>query len=342
MFHWKRFAVLLWVVGAAAAAHGDILYLRDGSRYYGDLIQRTPSQVVFRVVTGSGSNMVRRFPAGEVAGLRETPVRVAPETLKDQRPETTGGSNDFEQMLREAFELVDDRDLGSALLALQRVVRDASADVLVRLDRQTQAARGRPLADFVADVRIQRAVADSPRKLFDLRAPTRYESAALSMRLQAMIADVMGCRFGGRPLAEWIEHPTEYTRVGIEARAIVHQARLAGAMIGARLKLDRMRNESRAQRARMARTRGQLTRLAAHVSGLPGYTELPTTGGTDDPTRAAARQILERERKRAAQAQQAPASQSASQPADGAGAQAGQETEQTTDNPLEEPESEPD
>jgi len=344
MSYRKRIAVLLWVAGVTAATHGDILYLRDGSRYYGDLIRRTPSQVVFRVVTGAGgSSMVRRFPAADVAGLRETAVRVAPATLDDVRAKNSSGSDDYEQMLREAFELVDDRDLGSALLALQRVVRDASADVLAQLDRQTRTARGRSLADFVADVRIRRAVEDAPRKLFDLRVPTRYEAAALSMRLQTMISDAMGREFDGRPLAEWIERPAEYQHVGAEARAIVHQARLAGAMIGARLKLDRTRRESRDQRARLARMRGKLTRLAAHVGSLPGYTELPAAQDKDDPTRAAAERILQRERERDEQAEAA----AASQPTGGDGPEA--QTEETAEepeadagNPPKEPGGEPD
>lgn len=320
MSHWTRLIVLLLIAGAATAAQADIVYLRDGSRYYGELVQRTRSEVVFRVATGrDGSSIVRRFPSGQVTGLRKTAQRVPPESLDEPDTADLRGSDDYEQMLREAFELVDDHDLTAALLALQLVVREAPADVLAQLDRETQAERHKGLADFLADVRIRRAIEQESDKLFDLRSPTRYESAALSGRLQAMIAEAMATIIDGRPLAEWIERPEEYERVGKQAREIVHEARLASAMIAARLRLERLRGESRDQRARMGQMRSALTRLAAHVRRLPGYTELPSGADVDDPTRAAARRILERERQR----REAEAQAAASQPADessGAGA----------------------
>src|SRR5262245_54852051 len=58
--------------GASCAAQADILHLRDGTRYQGELVRQTASEVEFRIRLGGGtSTVVRRFPLNRVKSVEK-------------------------------------------------------------------------------------------------------------------------------------------------------------------------------------------------------------------------------------------------------------------------------
>lgn len=303
------------MVAVAAAllcgrAEGDILHLRDGSRYYGDLIQQSDSEVVFRIVLDAeGSSVVRAFAAGRVAGVQRSAQRVPPATPAAQRrAQRSYEFEQCEQVLREALELIDDGDDLAALLALQFLIDVADAATLDRLSERVRAWRGQPLAELMAAVRLRQALgADGPSPL-DLGFATRYEAAALGRQLEALVESTLARRHGSLTLREWLDAPELPDEPTAATRRLVRDARLAAAAIGARLRFDHSLDEQRALRVQWARRRGDLAALIARLQALPGYTNVHAETFGQDPTLAVA------ERLRAAEAA------AASQPADEAAA----------------------
>jgi hypothetical protein len=307
--------LLAWFV--PPAVHGDILHLRDGSRYYGTLLRQNENEIEFRIVLAEGASVVRRFPISRVkcvehgAGERPGPVSLE----SDQLPQDLNDL-DFEQMLREAYELVDDGDLPAALRALQRIVMHAPNEVLEQLDRHARAARGRPLDEFLAETRIRAALEPrasthaAPRssRLFDLKFATRFEAGALGRRLEQLHARLLSTAYQGRTIETWARRREEYTELRPDARRMVADARRAAAVLGVRLRFDPRLKNDRRERRRLAILRADLARFAAKVSAMPGFTSLGVDAGDeDDPTLRAAQRLA---------AEQAAASQpAASQPA---------------------------
>jgi hypothetical protein len=216
---------------------------------------------------------------------------------------------DFEQMLREAYELADDGDVPAALRALRRIVTRAPDNVLDQLDSDVRAARGYRLDELMAGLRI-RAALDPPRgQLFELKFATRYEAGALGRQLEPLYRHLLDKVYLGRTLEVWVAHRDEYSELQPDARRMVTDARLAAAMIGARVRFDPRLKIDIAERRRLVALRADLARLVAKVSALPGFTSLDRDADErDDPTLVEARRLA---------AEQAAARQAAtSRPAD--------------------------
>lgn len=299
-----------------AVASGDILHLRDGTRYQGELIRQDDRLVVFRARVGeSDSFIARSFPVSQVLKIEkgsELPIGKRPQAAK-----AAAADPRFEQMLREGFELLDDNDLAPALRAMQRAVMQAPPEQIDALDQLSRSVRHTPLAELLAQTRVQCAERDTRRKAFEIRNATPFELDVLGRLLEALQGDAMRETFAGRTLAAWAEGPDSYQALQPDAPIMVERVCRAAAILQCRLRFDpRLKTPGKA-RAALVRMRDQLSEFAAKVSAMRGFTsvergdrEMPE----DDPTLAEAERILADEARRAAE--EAAATQPASQPAD--------------------------
>lgn len=317
MFRFGLMAALVWLALCDAPAQADILYLTDGSRYRGTVVRETEDELVFRVTSADGrSSAVRRFPRRRVD--RVEPSAAEPVTAQPQ--EAGPSPADFEQMLREAFELIDDGDHAAALRALQRVAQEAPPELLARLDGQARAQRGRPLAELLAQLRIEAALRTPTGRGFRIRYATAFESEALAVRLAAIEAELLARSHAGRTLESWSWTPEEWTDAGPAGRTLVVDAERGAGVIGARLQYDpRVRRDSQLRPA-LVEKRDRLARLAAHVAGLRGFTSVDAADDRVDPTLGEALRMAESQTAVAGDAASQPvlrASAPASRPASG-------------------------
>lgn len=254
--------------------------MKDGSRYYGLLIEEKADAVVFRVNTPSGVRVVREFASDRVARIerngQDTPVPAAPPSVVppppagDTPPLTAA---DYEQMYREACELLADGDAAAARRALQRLIGDAPRDVLARVDRQAHLDHQRSLAHMLAELRLREALAEARKRgTFRLRGVTRYEGAALGELLESEIEAILKREYDGRSIASWIEGEPRYATITSETHKMIADVRLATGMIAARLRHDPRLRGSRDQATRLVTLRTALARFAAGVMALKGYT----------------------------------------------------------------------
>jgi len=213
---------------------------------------------------------------------------------------------DCDQMLREAFELLDEQDYDAALRALQRLVREAPEDLLPELERRARAARGAALDALLARTRLYLALNPGSGAAFSLGAVTRYETEALAVDLEREQEVRLGRVYQGRTIADWAAQRDEYTTLQPDARELVRDARLSAALIAARLKYDERLAEDRTAALRLSRLRTELMRLAAQVAELPGFTSLTARDDPSDPAWQEARR-LEAEGRAATQPTSAPA-----------------------------------
>jgi hypothetical protein len=288
VFRFGLAAALAWFALCDAPAQGDILYLTDGSRYSGSLVRETEDEIIFRVTSADGrSSAVRRFPRKRVDRVESSAFMPGTAQPRVAAPSAA----DFEQMLREAFELIDDDDHAAALRALQRVAQEAPPELLERLDGQTRAQRGRPLAELLAQLRVEAALRTPTGRGFRIRHATAYEAEALAGRLAAMEAELLARVHGGRTLESWSWTPEEWTDVGPAARTLVVDAERGAGVVGARLRFDpRVRRDSQLRPA-LVEMRDRLARLAARVAGLRGFTSLDAADDPADPTLGEARRL---------------------------------------------------
>lgn len=292
----SRFILILAPL-AAGTASADILHLRDGTRYYGQVLRQDASACEFRIYYAEDVSAVRTFPAELIARV-ERSARIHPpadeKLVTEKRREP-----DYEQMLREAFELADDGDLAAALAALRRVVR-AGPETLATLDHRTRGTHGTPLDKWMAGLRMQLALTSDPPSLRLLRDPTPFEARALADRLQSLENELLSRRFGPRDLFAWARNHAAYQALQPDARSLVDAARLAAGLLSMRLRFDPALREDRAARAMIVSLRGDLVRLGAHVRSLPGYTGLGYQADDNDPTTEVARRLAEEAEKAAA------------------------------------------
>jgi len=325
-----RWIVAFVAAGLACAAQADILRLRDGTRYQGQLVQQTASDVEFRIQLGGGrSTFVRRFPLAQIKSIEKAPLTSEADrphpSPADQTPPVE--DRDAAQMLREAFELLNDGDNPAALRAMQKAVTSAGNDSLAALERQTRIERGRSLPELMAATRVALAGGNRALHGFDIRGATAYELPALGLMLEGLQSDALHAQIGGRPLGAWAAAPDLYTELTPEARVLVERTRRAAAIVAARLRIDPRVRATGPARAALVKLRDDLTALAGHVSTLEGFTALsavPTAD--DDPTLIEAQRLIEAEAEAAAAA-----SRPTSRPAD-ADVPASQPA---TDEPLE-------
>ena len=261
----------------------DILHLRDGSRHYGQAVLENDREVVFRIVLPGGSGSVlKTFSRDLVVRVERTSTRQL-QTRPAKVPTSSEADEDYEQMLREGFELVDDGQPLAALRALQYAVSRAPPAMLEQLTEQCRTARGVPLDELLARTRLE--VADSGRagQAFRLQYVTPFESAALGRLLQQMQVERLARRHDDRTIAEWAAAPADYTAVRPDSRALVADASRVAAVISARLRFDPSLRGQREERARLVELRANVSRLAAHILALPGYTAPTEDDGATDP-----------------------------------------------------------
>jgi hypothetical protein len=262
----------LLLIAAVSVSQGDILHLRDGSRHYGRLVERGDERIRFRIVLADGvSSIVRDFDAAVVDRIEPTGRIDAPPSAGEVDRSATQPRPDVEQMLREAFELIDDGEPAAALRATQRAVRHASDEEIDQLDAQCRAARAVSLAELMATLRIELA-ADGDDDEFRLTYATELERDALGRLLEARQSRRLESRRDGRPVREWAEHPELYEELGAEARELAADASRAAALITARLDFDPRLTKDRAARVELLGQRRKLVRLAGHVMSMRGFT----------------------------------------------------------------------
>jgi hypothetical protein len=289
-----RLTVVLTILWASLNVQADILHLRDGSRHHGTLLKQTKTEIVFRIALADGASAVRTFPAARVLRVERTAF-ARPDSARARRdePEPATSTPDYSQMLREAYELVDDGDLLAGLRALQRVVTGAPGSVLRHLDRQVKDARGIGLDEFIASTRIRAALEGGRGRLFDLKPPTRYETRALAQQLARLRFHLVKTRYHGRFLESWARNRDDYTELHPDARHMVADVRLAAAVISARLRYTTHVELSCMDRGELASLRDDLMRFAAKVSAMPGFTGLGIDDTDEnDPTLREARRLV--------------------------------------------------
>lgn len=299
-------ALALILIGGAAIVHADTLELLDGRSYSGQVVQRSETRLYFRVIFDNGAQIVRSFPLSAVKELvlDEVGTSVAPpaarapaERAAASRAAARAGESvrgDVAQILREAYELMDDGDSAAALRALQRVVVRASSAELASLSAQCRAARGVGLDDLLAEARVQAAQHAGAGRSFDLRYATAFEGAALGRRLEQLQRRRLETSYDGKRMLDWLKSPREYETLQPDAARLVADARDLAAIVAARLRFDRRLGTNRAERAKLSELRDSLTRLAAHVRDLEGFTNLSRDAvDVPDPTESEARRIRE-------------------------------------------------
>jgi hypothetical protein len=170
-------------------------------------------------------------------------------------------------------------------------VLGAPQAVLRQLDEQCRASRGVPLDELLARTRIRVAGLAAHDHPFRLTYVTPYEQAALGRILAGQQQELLGRRYQGRTVAAWVESRAEYTEVGPAARQIAGDAARATAIVAARLRYDPQLAGDRAARAHLVELREDLSRLAAHILALPGYTAATGQGAASDPTEEVAERL---------------------------------------------------
>lgn len=267
--------MLTAVLLCASAATGDILHLRDGSRYHGTLVQRGENTVAFRVLLEDGrSSILRQFRASAVERIELTGGADAPPTVENPAPETpTHAEPAREQMLREAFELLADEDYAAALRALHQAVQGASAVQAAALEKLCEGRYHRPLLTILATVRVYVATRVDRGRGFRLQQVTPQERPALSDVLVQQTADLLARERGGRTLGAWAQDPNAYTELSPDARALVSDAARAAALVTARLEYDA--RLERSDKIDLLQQRDNLARLADRVYQMEGFTSLP-------------------------------------------------------------------
>lgn len=267
-------SLTVWLTLCAVhMAPADILHLRDGSRHSGKQIAETPKELLFRIDSPDGkASTVRKFPRDLVERV-EIGVQPAPmDDVEDPETENPPAPDaDHAQWLREAFELVDRGELRPALRILTRLARIPDRAVLQTLSEECEKTRGRPLDVWIAEVRMQSAVATTRDGVIRFAGVTEYESSALGRLLEIRLRELLGRTHEGRSLHDWTIHQRKYTRATTESPALVRDARIASAMLSVRIKHDPQLRENRDERIAAIALRDELARLAAWVSSLRGF-----------------------------------------------------------------------
>lgn len=263
---------------AALDARADILYLRDGSRHTGTLLRSTESQVTFRIVLADGASEVTRvFPTRDVVRIERGPLP-PPTAATPEAAETADRPEDFEQMIREAYELLADDDLSAALAALQRVATRADDAELARRDAQVRHDRGVSLARLLAETRLR--VAEAEPGGLRLNYATPYESEELARLLRERTATLLATDSRGAPLSRWLDHPEQYTWLDVETRQLVQKAQACSALLATRMRIDPTIDKNRTARRDLIQLRDRLSRFIATLQARPGYTAIPADPNT--------------------------------------------------------------
>ncbi len=276
-----RPVTVLILAALATPVEADILHLRDGSRYQGELVAQDAHEVVFRIQLPDGSaNIVMRFDAAAVERV-ERQLDQPPERPPDSRPATPAPpAEHFEQMLREGLELLADDDLPAALRALQRTVLESPPALHAHLDEACRDKTGLALAELLAGVRIRSALSGEG---FRIRFATHAERPALGRMLAQRHQELLSGKYHGRTLADWARNPEAYEHLQPDAREMLGAARRAAGMLGARLRYDPQLREDRPTRVELVEFRQALARFVDRVTAMRGYTDLLDEAGPAVP-----------------------------------------------------------
>lgn len=293
---WGAVLLALFGVGAACA---DIVTLRDGSRYYGEILSESSTEIEFRIHQASGAIATRVFPRALMRSAERNGMLIDP-LAEETAPASKSGhvaEDDFDQMLREAWELLDDHESAAALRALQKLVTRAPQEKLAKFEAAHRAQRGISLDDQMAELRLNQALATSPPGALRLKYATPFEAAALGRRLSALHDALVARQYADASVQWWADNSGAYTELRRDARHMVDDATLAAGAIGARLRFDPTLRSDRAAASAVLAQRDALSRLAARVRELPGFSALRAADISieDDPTLAEADRILERQ-----------------------------------------------
>lgn len=304
--------LILWLIFAGPVlGRGDTLVLLDGTRLEGELVSRDARRVFFRVKESEDEpGRVQQFPtAGVLRVDRDDDGIDEPDAEPSTRP-TALSPSQLSQILREAFELLEDKDRPAAMRALQKLVQRAEPETLASLELSCVREHGIGIAELLADLRLQEARRRAGDEPVQIRGATRYEAPALARLLEREYETLVNRELNGRSVKSWSREPQRYDKLTPAAHDLVESARHAAALIGARLRFDYELRKQPQQRRALLDLRDDLARLAALVSALPGYTRpRRSTDESADP----ALETLAQLRK---QAEEAAASQPAgSQPA---------------------------
>ncbi len=262
-------------------ARADILHLRDGSRHYGEVLAESDDEVRFKIVLADGkSSATRAFARRDVRLVERDAVRAVTPPEDDAPPLTD--ALDYDQVLREGLELLDDGERGPAVRALQLLVARAPRAQLAELERKTLLIRGRPLAQLLAEARFAQLLAEGAGRRFRARYVTDYEAGAFGALLAQRCDELLAARFDGRSMREWLSSRSDYLALRAESRALARDAGLCVALLSARLSFDPALAGRREERARLVAQRDELSRFAAQLLALPGFTA-PEGGAAAGP-----------------------------------------------------------
>lgn len=289
-----RIAALL--LAAAGWGRADVLNLTDGTRYSGRLVRETADAVLFELVMSDGKSSVQRsFPRARVKSIELGPLASATtRPVENEDSSEKWSRRDAEQVLQEAFELLDADDTAAGLRALQRLVNRAAAEQLPVLSESCVRERKMPLDELLAQTRMRYALSQRTGQLFSLTGVTKFESKALARILAGKADAALQAEHGGRSVELWAQTPDEYNKLEPDALALVRDARLAGAFVGARLNVDEDLRKDLTERKRLRDLRENLGKLVVHVTSMHGYTGLGAGGDEDDPTISEARNLATR------------------------------------------------
>lgn len=270
---------------APRAARADILHLNDGTRHYGQLISQDTRTITFKITLAAGHGYaVKNFPAHRVARVEKGPPFAPPgQSSANDHRWADRADEDFEQMLREAFELIDDQDFAAARRALQRAVVRAPKQVLPALDLQTQATRGVSLPALLAYTRIRAALVEGEGRSLRFRYATPYERQELSNIADQLANRLLDHPFDGRPLRAWLQSEDNYDQLRPHTRHMVAAGRVAAGLLSIRLKYDEQLREVPTQRNALRDLRTKLSGFLVRVSDVPGFTPVPLDGTEFDP-----------------------------------------------------------
>lgn len=281
----RSLALLMVLCATFTPVQADILHLRDGTRYQGELISQDDHEVVFRVLLGDGvSGVVRRFPAETVARISTEPLPPPP---RDESDLDTTALPDwaYEQMVREAFELLDDGDPAAALRALQRAVRQVPKAELPQLETLCRTTRGLPLDELLARTRVLVAAEERDGQAFRIRFVTPYEQAAFGRLLTGYQMWLLNRTHAERTLTAWLAAPALDEITGLAARQLAADAGRTAAVCGARLSFDPGVRNDRNLRKALYDQRKELARLVSRLQSQPGFTasDSSSTTNTEPP-----------------------------------------------------------
>lgn len=222
------------------------------------------------------------------------------------------------QVLREAFELLEDEDWTAGLRALQKLVQRTGPEILDDLNATCARDRGMDLAHLIAHLRLREARERAGDEPIMLRFATRYEGAALGELLQKEYEQLLAERFDGRSVRGWADAPEEYVKLTRDSRPLVLTARRAAGLISSRLRVDFDLRRRPQERRALYELRSAVARLVARVSAMRGFHTSHRLPAEDDPAAQKLRELAEH---------------SASQPASDKQREAAAETDEQTRKP---------